>query len=107
MVLHVIVFEYLTAHSVYEIDLIFAVGQQENSLEAMRVYPNPTSGTIYIMGAQNTRVSLYSPSGTLVKSVEIFNAPSFNIPDVSNGVYMLRVERTNGTVIQKKIVVVK
>jgi len=99
--------EDLTAHSLYEIDLIFAVGQDEKSNEAMRVYPNPTTGTIYIMGAEHARVSLYSPSGTLVKFVEDFNGSSFNIPDVSNGVYMLRVERTNGTVIQKKIVVVK
>jgi len=99
--------EDLTTHSLYEIDLIFAVGQEEQSNEAMRVYPNPTTGTIYIMGAQHAKVSLYSPTGIMVKTVEDFNTSSFTIPGVSNGVYMLRVEKQNGTVVQKKIVVVK
>ncbi|MFH1937833.1 MAG: T9SS type A sorting domain-containing protein, partial [Bacteroidota bacterium] len=99
--------EDLTSHNLYEVNLIFAVGQEEKLCDAVRVYPNPTSGTIYIMGAQYAKVSLYTSNGTMVKSIEDFNAPVFLIPDTSNGVYMLRIEQENGAVVQKKIVVVK
>jgi len=99
--------EDLISHTLYEVNLIYAVGQEEQTSHAIRIYPNPTSGTIYIKGAEHATVSLYAPNGTLVKTIADFNAPAFQIPDVSNGVYMLRIEKRDGTVVQKKIVVVK
>ena len=98
--------EDLITHSLYEIDLTFAVGQDENKANAVRVYPNPSAGNIHIYGADHANVSVYSSTGLRVKSIKNFSNTVLNLTDLADGVYMLRIQKENGTMIQKKIVIV-
>ena len=99
--------EDLTTFTTYSVNFVYAVGQDENKGSAVRVYPNPSAGNIHIFGADNANISIYSASGVRVKNIENFTNSKLNLVDLTDGVYMLRLQKENGTVIQKKIVLVK
>ncbi len=98
--------EDLSTQNTYSVNFIFAVGQDENKANAVRVYPNPSAGNIYIHGADHANVSVYSSTGLRVKSIKNFSNTVLNLMDLSDGVYMLRIQKEDGTMIQKKIVIV-
>ncbi|NQV01339.1 MAG: T9SS type A sorting domain-containing protein [Bacteroidia bacterium] len=99
--------EDLTTQNTYLVNFIWAVGQDENRDAAIRVYPNPSAGNIYIHGADHASVSVYSATGVQVKGIDNFTTTVLNLSDLTEGVYMLRIQKENGTMIQKKIVIVK
>ncbi|MFH1161634.1 MAG: T9SS type A sorting domain-containing protein, partial [bacterium] len=99
--------EDLTTHNVYNINWIFAVGDDEVKKNAVRAYPNPTTGLVYIQGALHARIAVYNAAGIEVKSIEDFTGNSINLSDLSEGVYMLSVQTQKGNLIQKKIALIK
>ncbi|MDG1333339.1 MAG: T9SS type A sorting domain-containing protein [Crocinitomicaceae bacterium] len=67
--------------------------------EAVSAHPNPTSGTVYLNNLTDSdEIIVYSASGQLVDS---FRASSFtqvlDLTNVSPGVYLVRVERMQGS----------
>ncbi|MFH1161132.1 MAG: T9SS type A sorting domain-containing protein, partial [bacterium] len=98
--------EDLTTHNVYNVNWIFAVGQDEVKQDAIRAYPNPTNSFVYIQGALHARVAVYTAAGIEVKSIEDFTGNSINLSDLSEGVYMLSVQTQKGNLIQKKIALI-
>lgn len=97
--------ENLTDHNLYSLNFQWAVGQNEVKSDNIRLYPNPTKGNIYLYGASHASVSIYNSIGNLVTSLEDFTGNSLNLSALPKGVYMLKVEKTDHTVLQKKIVI--
>ena len=97
--------ENLTAHNLYSLNFQWAVGQPEETKNDVRVYPNPTTGNIYLYGASHSTVSVYNSTGILVTSFPDFTGTSLNLSSLVKGIYLMKVEKTNGSVIQKKIVI--
>ncbi|MFZ4521742.1 MAG: T9SS type A sorting domain-containing protein [Bacteroidales bacterium] len=97
--------ENLTAHNRYSVNFEWPVGQDEMNRNSIRVYPNPTKGIIYIYGASNSTVSIFNSVGSLVSSVTDFTGNSLDLSTLSKGVYMIRIEKSDRSVVQKKIVV--
>jgi hypothetical protein len=99
--------EDLVSHQVYSVNFAWAVGQNENTINPVRVYPNPTAGMIYIMGAGHSRISVISASGVEVARYDDFTGTSLNLNSLSSGVYYMNITKTDGSVIKHKIVIVK
>lgn len=72
------------------------------------VFPNPTSGQVFIKSKEVISVQLYSSDGRYIRDLwrtdysNISNVET-NISDELNGVYLLKIETTRGTMTQKII----
>ena len=74
-------------------------GVTEQSIEA-EVFPNPSSGSFTILCEGVKRVSVYSVDGRLVKTFEV-KATECRIDDLERGIYLVRMETSNETFVQK------
>lgn len=78
-------------------------GMNETHTDEVKVYPNPASNTIQIEGIEPTVIQLYNTFGQLAKTIE--NAASISLDGLAEGVYMLRIEDSEGKTFLTKMVV--
>lgn len=69
------------------------------------VYPNPNSGTFTIAGAGMERVQIMEASGKLVREMKGPFATNVEVSGLGPGLYLVRVQLTDGTVENAKVVV--
>jgi hypothetical protein len=98
--------ENLVAHKLYSVTFEWATGQVEPKKENVRLYPNPTSGNVYLYGAAHAQISVYDSYGRLVFSVDDFTGNTLSFSVLPKGVYLLKIERADHAVIQEKVVVI-
>ncbi len=71
------------------------------------IYPNPANDNLtveYPVIADNEMVSIYNIQGNLILQLPIFRVKTdINISDIEKGLYFLRLESENGTVVKKFI----
>lgn len=79
------------------------LGIEENKLDLIEVYPNPTNSELNITTVVNTMLQLFDMNGRLIKS-EIANSSQINwdISDLDSGIYQL-VSNRDGEIRQAKI----
>ena len=94
-------------HLTYSVNFAWAVGQDENTITPVKVYPNPSSGLVYIMGANHSTISVFSASGVELARYNDFTGTTLNLNSLSSGVYSLNIQKTDGSVIKHKIVIVR
>jgi hypothetical protein len=82
-----------------------AVGVIESTKPGSCLYPNPASDRIFIDGAEQARISLSTIAGVCVRVNNNFTGPSFCLEGLPKGVYLLDVQRTDGSVTRKKIII--
>ena len=70
------------------------MGMEENALQTVTVYPNPTNDKIIIEGIKPTEVQVYNTLGQLVKTIQ--NSNEINVSDLPKGIYMLQVKDACG-----------
>jgi len=77
-------------------------GLDENAEQKISIYPNPTSGKVYIelsdVKQEKLQVVLYALDGKKIKSIEIESQPVYqlNLIDVLPGTYILQVSGSQG-----------
>ncbi len=75
----------------------------ENTLDSILVYPNPTTGRVYIKGLKNeAKVTIYSVDGRALLTKEITN--SYIDLNLTSGMYLLQIT-VEGRTTTKKIMV--
>ncbi|MBQ8957885.1 MAG: S8 family peptidase [Bacteroidales bacterium] len=74
------------------------LGLNETTAQA-NVYPNPSTDGFTVECNGMTEANVYSLDGKLVK--RIFAEDQCNIEGLSNGVYLLKINTMNGTLVQK------
>jgi hypothetical protein len=82
------------------IDLYFTIGVADNTNNAIKLFPNPTTGVITITGPKGT-TTVYDILGQVVLTT---NTNSLDISQATNGIYFLRVQDDKGRVFVGKIV---
>ncbi|MEP5255416.1 MAG: endonuclease [Winogradskyella arenosi] len=80
-----------------------ALGVEDNELLGVSIYPNPSSGKIYVSGLDAAaQIELYALDGRLLKTLEL---KSDNVDlKVAAGVYVLKLTSENRSFIQKIII---
>ena len=91
-------------HKLYTLNYSFPVGQDEKKADLVSLHPNPTTGIVYITGAYHARISICSLNGSVLRNFADFTSTSLNLGDLNKGVYVLKIERTDGSVVNSKIV---
>ena len=72
-------------------------GVDEFAKNAMKVYPNPTSGIINISGIDTKAVEIFNMYGAKVLSVEA-KSNAIDVSGLSNGAYLVKAIATNGEI---------
>ncbi len=72
----------------------------------LKIYPNPSSGTIFVANAQDMNLKIYNINGSLVYQQNDLTAKETIQLDLSNGVYLAKFMK-NDKVAVRKIVVTK
>ncbi len=80
------------------------VGVKNTVLNSVNVYPNPVADVLYVSGNIKSDISIITVDGRLARSVK--NATSVNVSDLSNGVYIVRINQ-NGASSSQKILISK
>ena len=79
-----------------------AVNVETTLEDVVKVYPNPTNGTLHIDNVNGATVEVYNMVGTMVDVIN--NASDFNTVNLSNyaeGTYLVKVYTESGIVIKK------
>ncbi|HNU59173.1 MAG TPA: endonuclease, partial [Aquaticitalea sp.] len=73
------------------------MGVVENDLASLLLYPNPTSGRVYIKGlAEPARVEVYTMQGQLIS--ELITSNGFLDLNVESGIYLLKISTASRSV---------
>lgn len=88
-----------------EIKAIFELPSKiiDNSSNNIIVSPNPSTDYISISGINSGSLKITDLNGRLVLTKNFINPNRIDIRDMSPGVYLLRIETTDGTIIGKLI----
>jgi hypothetical protein len=99
--------EDLMTHLQYTVEFTFQGVGIEDPQPAVGIYPNPTTGIVYIQGASHADLSVHSSGGIEVLRIHDFTQTSVNLGDLSEGVYVMTIRKDENTVLRKKVVLVK
>lgn len=81
------------------------VGKEESPQNLISVYPNPAYDKLFIIGLENSNISLMSTSGRVVLQKNNFSGSSLDISNLSRGVYIMNIRLDDGQSIRKKIMI--
>lgn len=68
---------------------------------SIKLYPNPTTGIIYINAENITNIAIYSIDGKLIQTIG--NSSEIDLSQFQNGVYLISIETVEGCFIEKII----
>jgi hypothetical protein len=71
------------------------------------IYPNPTTGEIYLTGAKKSAVYVYSSSGMLISTYKDISNNMIDLSNLENGIYILNIVSEDNSVTNKKISIMK
>lgn len=66
-------------------------GFEEQNLQTVLIYPNPSTGEIHISGNQDNLLKVYDLNGRFVKEKEFMGAKA-DLTELTNGFYLLEVD---------------
>jgi hypothetical protein len=97
--------ENLKDHNQYVVNfLVPGVGVNDPVVSPVSVYPNPTKGTLYLLNADHSKVTVTGNGGLVVYSVSDFTGTTIDLGNQAPGIYILSVERADHSILKKKIV---
>jgi hypothetical protein len=99
--------EDLLAHNLYSVNFYLSgVGIAENPVN-ITLQPNPARDYITIGHAGNALVRILSADGKVLMTENNVDNRTLNIHNLAPGTYILSIEKDNGQIIKKKLVVVR
>ncbi|NCA85503.1 MAG: T9SS type A sorting domain-containing protein [Clostridia bacterium] len=79
----------------------------ESLVQAVRIYPNPSKGMVFISGADNATVTVYNTAGVVMAKYNQLPNGIIDLSRFDNGMYLLNIVIDNQTVLNKKINILK
>ena len=97
--------EDLKTYNLYSVNFtIGGVGMDDPKVKNVVVYPNPSKGMVFLLNADHAAVTLTTTEGKVVRNIAEFTGTSIDLRSLPKGVYILSIEKPDGTLIRKKIV---
>lgn len=82
--------------------LVLATNETTSSQKVMSIYPNPTSGSLFIRAEDNAPAEIYSQDGKLLKKLDMKKGTNqADISELPNGVYILKTSSGSSKIIKK------
>jgi Secretion system C-terminal sorting domain len=81
--------------------LTLDVKDQQTTALNTQLYPNPATDRVSIMGVEVSNIKMYDINGRQVLSSK---SPEFSVKNLAAGMYIVRIERKDKTVVSKKLI---
>lgn len=86
----------------FELHVYYSPTGMDENETMVRIYPNPSKGTVNIEAANIMEVSVYNTLGQLIVRKEIAgNQPTIDLQSMPEGLYLFRVKTENGVFIKR------
>lgn len=82
----------------------------ENEIESdlseveIKVYPNPSTGLVYLNAPAGSSVQVFDLQGRIIHRIDALQSNQSTLPELTRGLYIVRVQTTTGNHQQKLIV---
>lgn len=93
--------EDLTTSNSYTVNLTLYTDINEEFEQSVHIYPNPTTGMVYINGVEDAVISVFDISGKMVMNNENINSDVVDLTSLSNGIYMIQISKDGATMTRK------
>jgi hypothetical protein len=87
------------------VDHLTGINKVENA--GLNIFPNPTTGKVFITGAETSTVNVYNATGTKVASFNKFINNTIDLSNLENGIYFISVVKDDDSTLNKKITILK
>jgi hypothetical protein len=94
--------EDLATHKQYTVNFTILEGIENPLAAQVKLYPNPSTGTLYISGFERATVGVYNTTGKLLAEYVDFEGNKIDISGLPNGVYFINIQ-TDENVVTKKV----
>ena len=92
-------------HNQYTVEFSQTGGIQDTPVKTVTVFPNPATEKVFIYGADHAMITLYTSTGICMQKLENFTGTVLSLNGLHKGIYIMKIMRKDGGVIQKKIIV--
>ena len=84
----------------------WGVGVDENAIEGVSIFPNPTEGIITITNNNNDQntIVVYDVIGKVVSTQVVNNATTIDLSSNGTGIYLVEVSNSNGKTVERVVV---
>jgi hypothetical protein len=86
-------------------DQLLSSNQPNSVLNQIKVYPNPTTGPLYLEIPENIRfidAQLMDLSGRKIRNWDVFDS-QFQVDDLPSGIYIIAIQTNEGLVYKRLI----
>jgi len=94
--------EDLSTTNSYTVNLTLYTGIDDSFAQSIQIFPNPTSGMVFINGVDDAEISVYDISGKLIINNSVIDGNTIDLSSQSNGIYLIKI-RKDGAIATKKI----
>ncbi|MFI1745018.1 T9SS type A sorting domain-containing protein [Thalassobellus sediminis] len=84
------------APNIYLANETLSVDAKEINSSKIKLYPNPTSGKVYISGANNGTINVYNSIGKLLLQKQANNIKSVDLKGYTTGLYFIKIKDETG-----------
>jgi len=91
----------------YIINFDIGTGIDPETTSVVNVFPNPTSGKVFVSGVENATVEVYNITGAVVATYSDFSTNAIDLSNMEEGIYFLNIMIDNKTVLNKKVSLLK
>jgi hypothetical protein len=84
----------------------WGVGIEENTLDGVSIYPNPSEGIVNVSNDNNmtNTIVVYDMVGSVVLSTEASAATTLDLSGNGTGIYVVEVSNNNGTMVERVVI---
>lgn len=84
----------------------WGVGIEENTLDGVSIYPNPSEGMVNVSNDNNmtNAIVVYDMLGQVILSTEASAATTLDLSGNGTGVYVVEVSNNNGTMVERVVI---
>ena len=99
--------EDLATYNTYTVYFDLGTGIVNSAIDAVCIYPNPTTGKVFVSGADNAQVKVYNTTGEIVASFSDLSLIMIDLSELPKGIYIMNIVIDDNTVLNKKISLMK
>jgi hypothetical protein len=81
-------------------DEVTGIGDQVSTAN-INIYPNPTTGVLYISGLERAHIAVFNATGIQVAEYTDFAGNSLDISNLPNGMYFINIQTGENTITKK------
>jgi hypothetical protein len=99
--------EDLSTHNNYTVNFDLSVGFGDQTIKAVNVFPNPSTGQVSITGVDHVQVTVINTTGAVVAKYDDFSSGMINLSHLEEGIYFLNILINDQRIINKKVSLIK